>query len=68
MSVAYGQRGTQFTFQVNIHHHGVPGQKVDISTLYLVRMPSLPIYIRQGGVYYRERDWYIFEDWTSVIK
>ncbi|MEM4439572.1 MAG: peptidase S8, partial [Pyrobaculum sp.] len=60
--------GTQFTFQVYIYHYGAPGQKVDISTLYSIRMPSLPVYMRQGGVYYRVDDWYVFEDWTSVIK
>ena len=60
--------GTQFTFQVSIYHYGAPGQKVDISTLYSIRMPSLPVYMRQGGVYYRVGDRYIFEDWTSVIK
>ncbi|WP_258870611.1 hypothetical protein [Pyrobaculum aerophilum] len=59
---------TQFTFQVNVYHNGAPGQSVDISALFLARLPSLPVYMRYNNNYYRETDSYIFEDWLTLTR
>jgi len=60
--------GTQFTFSVDVANHGAPGQKFDVSALWWVAMPSLPVVYRWYGDYDRYTDWYPFEDWTRVVK
>lgn len=60
--------GTLFTFQLNAYLYGTSGQKVDISTLFQVRMPSLPVVSRWYNSYHKVTDWYIFEDWIRLLK
>jgi len=60
--------GTQFTFSVYVANNGAPGQKFDVSALWWVAMPSLPVVYRWYGDYDRYTDWYPFEDWTRVVK
>ncbi|AFA40078.1 putative protease [Pyrobaculum oguniense TE7] len=60
--------GTPFTFQLSAYLSGVSGQRVDISALFEVRMPSLPVVYRWYNSYYRETDWYLFEDWIRLLR
>jgi len=60
---------TQFTFYFDAYNNGAPGQKIDFSALFAVKIPSLKVYERWiGGTYYLITDYYPFEDWTRVVK
>ncbi|MGC8988008.1 S8 family serine peptidase [Infirmifilum sp.] len=59
---------TQFTFNVYVWNNGAPGQKFDVSALYSISLPSLPVYYRYANSYYKLTDYYTFEDWIRVIK
>jgi hypothetical protein len=60
--------GTLFTFSVHVSNFGAPGQKFDVSVLFLADLPSLPVVYRDRGTYYRLTMWYPFEDWTRVVR
>jgi subtilisin family serine protease len=59
---------TQFTFSFYAWNYGASGQKFDVSALFRVRLPSLPVYYRYYNSYYKMTDYYYFEDWTRVVK
>jgi len=60
---------TQFTFYFNAYNYGAPGQRIDFSALFSVKIPSLKVYERWiGGTYNLITDYYLFEDWTRVVK
>jgi hypothetical protein len=59
---------TQFTFGLYVWNYGASGQKFDVSALFWVRLPSLPVYYRYCSSYNKITDEYVFEDWTRVVK
>jgi hypothetical protein len=60
--------GTPFTFLVYVANNGAPGQKFDVSALFWADLPSLPVVFRSGNIYTRYTSWYLFEDWTRVVR
>jgi subtilisin family serine protease len=60
--------GTPFTFSVYVSNYGAPGQKFDVSVLFRADLPSLPVVFRSGNSYTRYTTWYLFEDWTRVVR
>jgi len=59
---------TQFTFNFYVWNYGASGQKFDVSAVFRVRLPSLPVHYRYYNSYYKITDYYVFEDWIRVVK
>ncbi|MEM2372753.1 MAG: S8 family serine peptidase [Thermofilaceae archaeon] len=60
--------GTLFTFAFTAYHSGAEWQKFDAGTLFFIYLPSLPVYYKSYGTYYKLTNEYIFEDWTIIVR